>query len=278
MNRLMKSCYAGPERTGILFIGRAAVASFRNPGSPRRGAPPPAAGAGGSDFAAGACMRVPSATTLHRPFRLLLAAGLGFLTAFVAWTAFVLSGRTEAFDQSITEWFRDNAAMEGPVRLLMIIATECGGIRGNAVIAVLGAWWMWTHHRRRFAIGWLIIALIGALLVWELKPLFGHERPPPTWRDPIVTQDNESYPSGHATGSLIGYGMLGFVLLQAASTRRMRVVIAAVLVLWVALVGVSRVYLRAHWFSDVIGGYLLALAYVFICLAIYFRRPSAPAT
>ena len=134
---------------------------------------------------------------------------------------------------------------------------------------------MWFHHRRRFAFAWLVIASIGGLLDLGLKDAFGRERPPIPIRDEATAHHtNPSYPSGHAMGSVVGYGMMGFVLIQRVKSMPRRILIGGLLAAWVVLIGLSRVYLRAHWVSDVVGGWCLGLAYMTACLAIYFRRSS----
>lgn len=208
-----------------------------------------------------------------KPHVVLALMALVFLTLFLGWSAAVFTIlRIAEFDLEVARRFALRATDSYWTRGLMVFATICGGIRANVVLALLGAFWMWRHHRRRFAIGWLIIALGGGLLVMETKDLFNRERPPHDLRDRAVTETNESYPSGHATGSAIGYGMVGFVLLQFVKSWPKRIAITLALVNWVVLIGFSRVYLRAHWASDIVGGWLLAMTYLNASLAIYFWR------
>jgi membrane-associated phospholipid phosphatase len=215
---------------------------------------------------------------LLRPFLFFAALALLLLVAFAGWSAAIFMGpAVPAFDREVAEAF----AAQAPARLglngLMALITKCGGVTANFLIALGGALWMWVHHRRRFAFAWLIIACIGGLIDLGLKEAFGRERPPVAIRDEAAAHlTNESYPSGHSMGSVIGYGMLGFVLIQRVKNRPGRIALAAALAAWVVLIGVSRLYLRAHWTSDVIGGWLLGLGYMNACLAIYFwRSPSA---
>ena len=216
---------------------------------------------------------------MQRPYLVFAALAGLFAVLFAAWSFVVFSQPSiAAFDLHLAETFAQQRDRAPLIRWLMIVATMSGGVRGNMVLALGGAFWMWRHHRRRFALAWLVIAIGGGLIILEMKEVFGRDRPPIGLRDAIVTQENESYPSGHAMGSLVGYGMVGFVLLQRVKNWPGRLALGGALVSWVILIGVSRVYLRAHWLSDIIGGWLLGLAYVDACLAIYFfRKPETHA-
>lgn len=209
-----------------------------------------------------------------RPFLFFLIATVVLLAAFAGWSALVFSDSGVAdFDRQVSQACRDFAQDHVAVRDFLAFATTTGGTRANLILALGGALWMWRHHRPRFAIAWLLIALVGGLIISELKGQFGRPRPPMEWRDEIAREENESYPSGHTMGSVVGYGMLGFVLVQRAKTWPARLAIALLLTTWVATIGFSRIFLRAHWVSDVVGGWLMGMAYVSACLTLYFHRP-----
>jgi membrane-associated phospholipid phosphatase len=215
------------------------------------------------------------ATHMRNPLRAFVALLAIFSALFFGWTFAVFQIPAIAeFDLQVARTMADRDA-EPVLRSFMLIATASGGIPANTFLAVAGASWLWWHHRRRFAFAWCIIALIGGLTILGLKDQFGRDRPPREIRDIAVSEDNESYPSGHAMGSVVGYGMLAFVVLQRVKRVPRRIAFGAMLAAWVMVIGLSRVYLRAHWLSDVIGGWLLGFAYVSACLAIYFwRRPD----
>jgi membrane-associated phospholipid phosphatase len=93
--------------------------------------------------------------------------------------------------------------------------------------------------------------------------------------DRLTAVSGFSYPSGHTTSSAVAAGIavvLGWTLL---TSRRSRVVLAAVAGGWAVLVGVSRIALVAHWPSDVVGGWLLAAAVT--TAAALIRHPTARA-
>ena len=146
----------------------------------------------------------------------------------------------------------------------MIAFTESGGVAAMTILAVLGVVWQaWRGRgKARVAIGWALIVIGGALLNQIVKTAVQRERPPPEWRDPVVSETNESFPSGHAMGGTIGIGLLGYAFMLKDRHWRSKLLMILLLGAWVISIGLSRVYLRAHWFSDVLGGFTLGLAWL----------------
>jgi membrane protein DedA with SNARE-associated domain/membrane-associated phospholipid phosphatase len=123
---------------------------------------------------------------------------------------------------------------------------------------------------RRRAIGWLWAAYGGAVVLYALaKPLVHRLRPPAA--DLIGHATGLSFPSGHATQAIATWGMLATVLAAGRSRRAGAWLFAAATVV-VLLVGVSRVYLGAHWLTDVLAGYALGGTWLALLVALQLRR------
>jgi undecaprenyl-diphosphatase len=136
------------------------------------------------------------------------------------------------------------------------------GVVPADVALVAGLAW-----RRRLREGLFAgLALVGsALLNLAAKPMFARERPS-LWES-IAPEGNYSFPSGHAMGSMT---LACVVVLLCWPTRwRWSAVIAGVL--FVALVGLSRVYLGVHYPSDILAGWAAAAAWTFAVYAVVFR-------
>jgi membrane-associated phospholipid phosphatase len=135
------------------------------------------------------------------------------------------------------------------------------------------------RRRPRLAL-YLAVTGIGALLLDpSLKTLVGRVRP--VVADPIAHGHGNSFPSGHALGSMIVYGMLTLVLLSLVRGRG-RPWLVAIMALIVFLIGCSRVALGVHFVSDVLAGWLLGAAWISVT-AYAFRvwrreagRPTPP--
>lgn len=110
-----------------------------------------------------------------------------------------------------------------------------------------GTWW---------PLGRLSGAYLGAfVLAQAIKPLVGRPRPPTAAA--VVDVTTFAFPSSHATQAIAVWGMLAMLLAAAAPSWRRKVTLWAAAMVIALLVGLSRVYLGAHWITDVLGGWAL---------------------
>jgi membrane-associated phospholipid phosphatase len=112
----------------------------------------------------------------------------------------------------------------------------------------------------------LVIALAGAIGLYDIvKPIVGRSRPPAAlW---IGQYDGPAFPSGHATQAVAFYGMLAIVLMARRSFR-LRALLWSAAALVCLAVGASRIYLGAHWFTDVLAGCALGVGWVALVLSV----------
>jgi undecaprenyl-diphosphatase len=142
--------------------------------------------------------------------------------------------------------------------------TVAGGVPAIVLLTVAGFVVLLVRKRFVLATVWVLAAGGGGLFDLIIKQAIGRERP--INPDAVVTETNGSFPSGHAMGSVVGYGMLGYLLVLHQRRRRLRLVIIAGLTALVLLIGLSRVYLRAHYFSDVLGGFCIGTVWLTVCV------------
>lgn len=113
--------------------------------------------------------------------------------------------------------------------------------------------------------GWVIAFAGGGILNQVLKKIVHRPRP---LHSSILSSTSWSFPSGHAMESLIGYGMLAYLLLVLLPEARARspLVVGAAAVLILAI-GFTRLYLGVHYFSDVAGGYAAGVIWLSACIS-----------
>lgn len=121
--------------------------------------------------------------------------------------------------------------------------------------ALLGGALLITHqHRVRAAalVGGTALAWISS---WIVKSVIERARPP----DPVVRTTGQTYPSAHAANS-VGWLVLAITLTVVIPSLAGKIAVISAGALMAVIVGVSRVYLRAHYASDVLAGEALAVA------------------
>jgi undecaprenyl-diphosphatase len=131
-------------------------------------------------------------------------------------------------------------------------------------LCVVVAALLWTRGHRGFAAGWVAAIVGNAVLNQTLKHIF--ERARPVHDFGFAQVSGFSFPSGHSSGSMVLYGMLGYLGLRMLSPRwRVPSVMAAAAV--VVTVACSRIFVRAHFPTDVLAGLCSGAAWLAICIA-----------
>lgn len=156
----------------------------------------------------------------------------------------------------------------GPGDAVMLVLTELGDT--IVVIVVTAAVLLWLAWKRawRTAAYWLVAIGGASALNTVIKVALHRPRPTELF---YAGWSAFSFPSGHSTVNLALYGFLAFLIgREIRPTWRPPVAFTALS--FVLLIGFSRLYLGAHWFSDVIGGFAFATAWLAILAFFYSRR------
>jgi undecaprenyl-diphosphatase len=154
------------------------------------------------------------------------------------------------------------------VRQFFLFLTRAGSMDVIIAIGVTIAIGFLWNRRIYLALFWLLALSGGCLLDAGLKLVYLRERPP--FRDLAVLETTKSFPSGHAMGSVFTYGLLAFLLGLRLGRRWQRLALYIFSTLLILAIGFSRLYLGAHYLSDVLGGYILGAAWLGACV-ISFR-------
>lgn len=127
----------------------------------------------------------------------------------------------------------------------------------------------WLRHSHRSEYAYVIGVGLGALaLVAGLKALFVFPRPPESvW---LANEANYGFPSAHALGTTVVFGLLAYI--SRIGTRTQRYLGAAALV---GIVSLSRVVLGVHYPGDVLGGIVIGLVYLAVMLRYTEGAPMA---
>lgn len=193
------------------------------------------------------------------------------LFVLVALSTFIAAGRDLSFDQSFTQWLQ-GLGRERPLLDNFMVAVTHLGDTLTIILATLIAAIVLSRlsGRRRPAYAMLITLGVAYALNNGLKFLFARARP--QFSTLIVDPTSYSFPSGHAMISLAIYGCAAFLLADFYPKRKWLFVICAATVSF--LIGISRIYLDAHWPSDVLAGFAAGWMIVSAVAHWYLTQPA----
>jgi undecaprenyl-diphosphatase len=126
-------------------------------------------------------------------------------------------------------------------------------------------YYLFIKKHRWYSIKIPAIAATSLLLMFGLKNLFARQRPT---NQLLEEATNYSFPSGHALMSVTFYGLLAYIVWHSVRNKTLKWVLIVLLVLWIILVGASRIYLRRHYYSDVMAGFATGFLWLVISLKV----------
>jgi membrane protein DedA with SNARE-associated domain/membrane-associated phospholipid phosphatase len=208
----------------------------------------------------------------HADFRLFVVMNMILIGTIISFVALLEDVMTKdavvRFDQSFGQFLQSlrttwtDIAMVNVTMLADWLLTSAIGVVGCVVLLI--------HRRFRIAAG-LSIALVSTMTFVQAMKLLVHAQRP---IDIYSGLDAFSFPSGHATMTATLYGVLGWIASRGAGATLGKVAVGACLTL-IMLVAFSRIYLGAHWPSDVAAGLLFGVSVTTI-FALVFRSYEMP--
>jgi undecaprenyl-diphosphatase len=203
---------------------------------------------------------------------------LSILYMLVAFIAFTLlsslydSNLFMAFDQIITSWV--STIFPSEFLPFFIFITDVGSYRITLPILFIVV--LYLLYKREYLLFVLAVLTYNGVrsINHFLKGFFERDRPP--LLDRLVEAHYYSFPSGHSMNSIAFYGLLCWLLLQLSvlQNKKWRVTIISLFSVLILFIGLSRIYLRVHYPTDVIGGFLAGSTYLVGSILIFrlFQR------
>lgn len=167
-------------------------------------------------------------------------------------------------DVQIARWLHVHALASERLTQFMLFITHWHGMLGGAIMGTLLAAWFRSRKQHYWMLATFFVVAGGNLLNVLLKYVFHRTRP--SFDDPLLALDTYSFPSGHTVNAALLYGLIGCWLWQHYRSGQARAAVVAGWCTMVALVGFSRMYLGAHYVSDVLAAATEGLAWLAICV------------
>lgn len=202
---------------------------------------------------------------LDKRFFALLASyfAFAFIFAFLAkWLAdFKLLVKIDV----AVQWFILNARVDSLNKFFEIF-TELGDTKFMAILALVASLLFFIKKYYRYSIGIALSVGVAEIVSIILKTVIGRHRPPNELA--LVAQNGASFPSGHTIAAMAFYGFLIYFFnkeIKNTTTKNILIIFCGLMIL---LSGFARIYLGAHWPSDVAASYALGGVWVAIIISL----------
>lgn len=217
------------------------------------------------------CSNVATVNGKLRDHRIILLVSLMFLFGFLL--VATLRSSFANLDLNINAWAA--SINKGTFTVAAEAISVIFDTNVLAILSVVLATGFYVKNRWRYGV--LLIGAIGgiALIVPISKMLIMSPRP----LNEVIHLTDYSFPSGHAAGNTVFFGILTYFAWKKWSSARTRLSTGGLYTAIIALIGFCRIYLNVHWFSDVVGGFLLGVFWLLFTIGLFHRlstKQSAP--
>jgi len=208
--------------------------------------------------------------------RLVAAASCGVAFA-VIWVVVARMTWPGRLDVRVTAWAAQHRT--DVLTAFFEAITHLGSMSFLIPAAALLGGFLLIRRREWKPLVWLALTLAVTGLSYSLvKTLVARPRPPEALR--ITDATGWAFPSGHAAQAVAFWSLVA-VLLSTGRSRRTRAASVGAAVTLAIAIGISRIYLGAHWTTDVLAGWVLGGFWLFLVLALVLamrERPGSQAT
>ena len=212
-----------------------------------------------------------SDTGLRLTLSVLLFIGAVWLFAGVAEDV-VTGDPLVAVDHAISRWLQGRTTTG--LALWMRWITDAHGAGPISAMGAIFALYLALRRQGYWLLTLVFVLPGGMLLNLLLKQIFRRGRP--AFDEPLQSLASFSFPSGHVTGATLFYGLLAAYLAARTPDIAKRLKLFTAAFLMVVLVGTTRIYLGAHYFSDVVAAAAWGTAWIVLCgVAVDAWRRSA---
>lgn len=154
--------------------------------------------------------------------------------------------------------------MNDTLSSILKCVTHLGGVAFIVLLGVLC--FMFCKKNRWF----ITFDLVGCTVINQtIKHIVRRPRPNVLR---LVSESGYSFPSGHSMISVAFYGLVIYFVYKNINNKYLKWALISLLSLLILTIGFSRIYVGVHYFTDVVGGFFLALAYLIVYIYIYNKK------
>lgn len=199
-------------------------------------------------------------------------AGLFILLTvlFLILTSFVISDRSSSWDLYVSAWLQNrqgdlmDSVMKGLSWLGSVPVAFC-------MICTAALFFILTGKKGEALL--IFSTVLTGAVSWTLKMLINRSRPSTDFVRVVEETHYQSFPSGHVLFYTVFFGLLSLVVYYDGKiTKAVKAVLISLFVFILVFGAVSRVYLGAHWFTDILGGLIIGTQFLLLARWVYLKK------
>ena len=126
---------------------------------------------------------------------------------------------------------------------------------------------LYVYRRKKESVVFFCSVAAAGIIIEALKFIFVRSRPP----NPIIIATGYSFPSGHVIATLVFFGLLACILFRKKS-QKIKLTSYFIAGILIFAVGFSRIYLRVHWLTDVLAGFVVGGIILIVSIRILRKK------
>lgn len=192
------------------------------------------------------------------------------IIGFLALTAFVYFDPLSVMDREFSEEVQEhqNHLLDAAMRLVSWF-----GYMPNSPFVVIGTAIIFFIFKYKREALFIMLTMLSGLVSSAVKLLVDRPRPLASLVRVIEKTRQQSFPSGHVIFYIVFFGFLTLLMYRLTTLPKvLRILVSMISMLLIFTVPFSRIYLGAHWFTDVLGGFLLGILCLYLLGYFYLKK------
>jgi len=198
-----------------------------------------------------------------------LCFSIFFIIVFMLLSFSVIDSSPKSWDLLVSQELQEDPTML--LDMLMKSFSWLGTVYVAAIMVIVFSiiFFVFKYMREGF---FVLSCLLSGGVSYVLKTLIDRPRPTTDFVRIVEETHYQSFPSGHVLFYTAFFGTLMVIAISSSILKlSWKLIISSICVAMIVLGAVSRIYLGAHWFTDVIGGFIVGVLFVMLTGSIYLR-------
>jgi len=203
---------------------------------------------------------------------LFLCFSIFFILLFLLLTFFVMNFSNHSWDISVSHEIQEdqNILLDTFMKAFSWLGTVY--VAGTVILAFTVIFLIFKYVKEGL---FILSCILSGAVSYVLKMIIDRPRPTMDFVRIVEETHYQSFPSGHVLFYTVFFGSLIIIALSSKLLKiSLKIFVVAVCLAMVVLGAVSRIYLGAHWFTDVLGGFIVGVLFLMVTGSIYLRSKN----